>query len=528
MSTPLVESDEAPRAVGAIGRNALWGQAQCGINILVAFFLTPYLIHTLGEAAFGLQVLALQVLQFCQFLSGGLGIAYVRLAAVHHARGEHDRVHHLLGTAFTLTLLSTAVLMGCAGLVAWRADVLFDLDPEAANVARVVLLVGALGMMGTTLLGPWESPGFFLQRLHLDHLAKIVTWIATAGLTVAWFRLVQPSVIAWVAIAATCTLIARLVFVVLPLRRAYPGLRIRPHWDSWNVTRSILGLGLFTFLGSLVHLLYYATDAILICNLDELGASEVAAYNLGARWDPMVRNVLVAWIAAMAPTLVQRFATGDEEGFREQLLRGTRIALALALLPCVTMVAFARPFLHHWVGERFVERSGPVLVLLLAALFFAVPAMMAYQGLLARGKVKGVIVFALVCGVANVILSVVFVRVFHLGLLGVALGTAVTLLARNVFYTPWVSCRAAELPFGRYLREGWAPALIAGLPLAAFAFTLANVWPARSLGALVIPIGACVVAWAALVWTVVLTRNERSLLRRALLRWRRSAVTAHG
>jgi Na+-driven multidrug efflux pump len=67
------------------------------------------------------------------------------------------------------------------------------------------------------------------------------------------------------------------------------------------------------------------------------------------------------------------------------------------------------------------------------------------------GKVKPFAIAALVAGVANVVLSYVFVKYFDLGLKGIVYGTIVAVVGRAVLWQPWYVLRTLKREAGKTL-----------------------------------------------------------------------------
>jgi len=65
--------------------------------------------------------------------------------------------------------------------------------------------------------------------------------------------------------------------------------------------------------------------------------------------------------------------------------------------------------------------------------------------LLGMGKVTPFTISVLVAGVANVLLSYIFVRYLHLGLPGIIYGTILAVVGRCAIWMPWyILCRAVK------------------------------------------------------------------------------------
>src|ERR1039457_3536392 len=70
-----------------------------GLSILVGIFLSPYILHHLGDAAFGLWVLIFSVTGYYGLFDLGIRSSIVRYVAKYSAADENDELNRLINTA---------------------------------------------------------------------------------------------------------------------------------------------------------------------------------------------------------------------------------------------------------------------------------------------------------------------------------------------------------------------------------------------------------------------------------------------
>src|SRR5205823_4063645 len=144
-------------------------------------------------------------------------------------------------------------------------------------------------------------------------------------------------------------------------RRSIPVAALRCKPPTGEEFRKMTGFSVASLVGGLAFLLYYASSSIVISHLPSLGPSEVMAYNLCQRWDPQLRDVVLALADSLTPVFTVLHAEGDRSELRIAFLSGTRHALILAIFPCLLLFMCAEPFIALWVGRQYV--IGSILVL---------------------------------------------------------------------------------------------------------------------------------------------------------------------
>src|ERR1700745_3616527 len=69
------------------------------LNILVGIFLSPFILHHLGDEAFGLWILIFSVTGYYGLFDLGIRSSIVRYVAKYSANEEYDELNRLVNTA---------------------------------------------------------------------------------------------------------------------------------------------------------------------------------------------------------------------------------------------------------------------------------------------------------------------------------------------------------------------------------------------------------------------------------------------
>src|SRR5260370_37042036 len=80
-------------------RNVGSSWSALGINVLVGIFLSPYILHRLGDEAFGLWILIFSVTGYYGLFDLGIRSSIVRYFAKYSTTDEHDELTQLVNTA---------------------------------------------------------------------------------------------------------------------------------------------------------------------------------------------------------------------------------------------------------------------------------------------------------------------------------------------------------------------------------------------------------------------------------------------
>src|SRR5258708_13930556 len=112
-----------------------------GVNVLVGFFLSPFILHRLGDAAFGIWVLIFSLTGFYGIFDFGIRSSIIRYVSKYTATQDIEEVTGLLNTAmFTyICVAAFSMLLTVVGCI--YIDRFFHIQPAFRSTARWLLLI---------------------------------------------------------------------------------------------------------------------------------------------------------------------------------------------------------------------------------------------------------------------------------------------------------------------------------------------------------------------------------------------------
>lgn len=298
----------------------------------------------------------------------------------------------------------------------------------------IVLVVALMGI-GTVLRLASDAPGAILQTSA--RIARDNTLIAMSELAWAAFVLVVQDRIYDLAVVPFLYMVsgALLLFArsIAASRIAGPAMFNVKAIDPGAV-RTLFSFGLLVTVAQLADFLYAPTDYILINHF--FGAASVAVYAPAVQIDAGLLLLVTALAGVLLPKAALAHAANDPQTVRKYYIHGTLASLAVLTAAAVCVWLLSPWILRLWLGDPMI-RTQRLLPLVLIHTVVGGSSAVGRSILLGIGKVKPFTISVLIAGVANVMLSYVFVRYFDLGLRGIVLGTIIVVVARAGIWMPW-------------------------------------------------------------------------------------------
>jgi O-antigen/teichoic acid export membrane protein len=431
-----------------------------GINVVLGLALSPFIVHRLGDTAFGLWVIILSITGYYGLFDLGIGSSVIRFVSKYTATGEHEELAKVINTSlFTYSCIGVLCMLVTV-VMASQVDRRFPVPPELhATAPWLLLMVGTAVALGF----PFGIFGGFLEGLQSFYIlnwTNVVSNVLRAILIVIALRHGQ-GIISVALITVTLPVLAS-------ISRGFFALRICPVPFAFKYVdratfRKIANYSGITFMIMIAAQLKFKTDELVIGSFMSFAA--VTYFNVGARIVDYAGMVVRNLSQIFVPMTSQSEARGEMGRLRKIFLVGNRVC-AFTIFPiCVVLVMLGKSVIEVWMGKKYVAESYPVLVIMIlcCTLWWAQGA--SGRILLGMSKHGTWAIVTVSEGVANLILSIIFVR--YWGIIGDAMGTAIPLTCSMIFFMPQHLCKKLNVRLGTFLRESYTLPLLLCLPLIA-------------------------------------------------------------
>lgn len=502
-------------ALGRLLRGAGFSGGALLVGIFFGIFLTPYMLATLGERAYGIYVCASLFAGWCGLLDFGLTTTTSRFITKYYAVDDWDGFNEIGSTALVLFgALSAAVVL--TALVACGVASFFATGPDAATLATALFCSGvsfAISKVSDGVCGVLR--GALRQELTGATVFVFRVLFGVVNFAILFFG---GRVVALVVGNAVLTLLQLGVYVALT-RAAVPRFRFSLRSFRRGRVRELFEYGVFAFLAQVGETAVDRSDLLLISAFMSL--NDVARYNLvvvtlcsylasfiretstwqtnwfaklAASTEKTSRNDAPSTFKNDAASTSEKTENGDAPSLdaieKRKRCKNNGCGVALSaeffasraaihrasiywtLFLSGGVLAFGRAFVERWIGAAYLDVYPALALCVVATAWYRGSSETNARALQGVARHRVLAVGSILHGVANVALSVVFICC-GLGLYGVALGTVLPGVAIHFGWLPNATCRL----LGERRRTYWARWTKAtALGVAALAGPFAVVW----------------------------------------------------
>lgn len=334
-----------------------------GLGSLIPFVYTPIMLRLLGQSEYGLYSLANSVVGYLSLLSFGLGSTIVRYVAKYRAEGNKEQEEKVIGLFIAMySALALLVLLG-GWIISCNVEPVFHRGLTETEIEKIAILVRIMAF-NTAISFPISVFGSIVvahEKYIYRQVVNILSTIAApcCNLIALYFGFGS------IGLSIVTTIIQ---FMMLPLNAVYcfKILKIRPRFHGLPIRliKELIQFSAFIFLGSVVDMMFWATDKVILGML--ASTSAVAVYNIGSTFNGMMTNISTAFSGVLTPKVtVMITKDASPEQLTELFIRVGRLQYLVIALALSGFIVFGREFIFLWAGPDYGEAYYIALVTLI-------------------------------------------------------------------------------------------------------------------------------------------------------------------
>ena len=224
-------------------------------------------------------------------------------------------------------------------------------------------------------------------------------------------------------------------------------------------------------------------------------------------------SLILACMGVLQPFFSQQDGATDHEAIRETLFFSTKISICLSSFIAFGFIALGKPFIERWMGPEYLD-AYPLLCILVLGFVCDLGQAPSVFLMFATSKHKLYALASSIEGISNVLLSILLVR--HYGLIGVALGTFISMSVIRLAIQPVYFCRVTSIKYSEYMYRMSKTLAVACLSL--IIPILISLRYASPDYRTLFPLGfisSCI--YALTIWFIEFSPKEKQILQRAIL-----------
>ncbi|MGI4831594.1 MAG: oligosaccharide flippase family protein, partial [Janthinobacterium lividum] len=243
----------------------------------VGFFLAPFIVHRLGNEAYGIWVLAISSISYLAMLDLGMRSSVLRFISKGRTVGDHESSSAALSGALWVRLQISLVVLILAAILAYVFPLVFKVPHSLARDAQCAVMIIGVNTAITMSMGVFGGVLSGINRYDMQTVVVLVQ-IAIRVTGVVMVLRHGRGIVAIAGCEFLATLVGNVLLVILA-RRLYPELRVSFRRPESQVLRALWSYSVYAFLSTVAMQLVYQTDNLVVGGF--ISAAAVTLYSIG-------------------------------------------------------------------------------------------------------------------------------------------------------------------------------------------------------------------------------------------------------
>ena len=494
--------------VNQLRAGVLMTYVNIGLGSLIPFVYTPIMLRLLGQSEYGLYSLANSVVGYLSLLSFGLGSTIVRYVAKYRAEGNKEQEEKVIGLFIAMySVLALLVLIG-GWIISCNVEPVFHRGLTETEIEKIAILVRIMAF-NTAISFPISVFGSIImahEKYIYRQVVNILSTIAApfCNLIALYFGFGS------IGLSIVTTIIQ---FMMLPLNAVYCFriLKIRPQFHGLPIRliKELMQFSAFIFLGSVVDMMFWATDKVILGML--ASTSVVAVYNIGSTFNGMMTNISTAFSGVLTPKVtVMITKDASPEQLTELFIRVGRLQYLIIALALSGFIVFGREFILLWAGPDYGEAYYIALMTLIP---LSVPLIQntGISIVVAQNKHQFRSMVYLVIAIFNVIST--YLMVPHWGGLGAAICSGISYVMGQIIIMNIYYYKVTKLDIPLFWKNIGRLSVIPVIMIL-FGIWISSMWELMSWGRLILGILGYVMIYSAGMYFFAMNDYEKDVVRK--------------
>lgn len=445
--------------------NTVYNVIMLVLTALISFFLVRFFLVQLGEERYGIWVLIGSVFRYRGIMTMGLSSSINRHIPVYMAQGDNAGVQRVVSTTFFFFSVLAVLLFIVSVIICINIGSWFTINPDFVKIASLLTLMLGFCFAFSMPLQLFSGVLSGLQRYGLLNIASLVPILIQTALVIILMLHGYGLIMMGIVFGGSEILIGLIQFIFV--KKLLPHISISIKDIDFGLLKEMLPYGLNTLL--------YATGAVIICKASELvigvflGTAEIAQYAVAVAGIMLLVQFLQAFTAAIKPAVSELDALDDHNKVREISFLTQKYSLLILIPAGSFFIIMGEDFIRLWVGDTFKNPStvvmlGVVLKILTIGHCIRLSQHSNFLVLVGRGEHRLFGIFTAITALLCVVASVVAVKTFNLGLVGIAWANCIPMVLVSWTVLPIYFNRKLDITVLQSFHRVWWPAFCGGLP----------------------------------------------------------------
>lgn len=417
-----------------IAKNITFTSISFILNYSISFFLSPYLIRTLGREAYGFLPLITNIIDYTSIVTAVVGSMAGRFITMSYYNDNLEEAKGYFNTA-VVAYLAMSLFFCIAGFVfVIFINNFINVPCYLLTDVRLVFGISLTGFCLSLCTGLFGIGIYVKNKLDLGSKASMLSKCIYVVIVLILYYFFKPALV-YVSIASFISIIYGIYINFYFKRKLIPEISFQPRtYFSWKKLRTLTSSGFWTSFNQLSNILVTTTDLLLANIL--INAVITGDFAVSKTIPSLITSIVYVFASPFYAHFNILYAKHQYDELVHETRKSMIILSVLVSIPLGFFLISSDFFFQVWIKSAYDPIMFWLSFISLIGVISGLATTPLFGIFFATDKRKVPAIVLMIVGILNIIIVYIALKTTSLGVLAIPLTSTVLLGLRNVFFIP--------------------------------------------------------------------------------------------
>lgn len=388
-----------------------------GINTLINFFLSPYIVKCLGIEANGYIALANNFVSYFSLITVALNSMAGRFILIELKNNNLSEANGYYTSVLVGDWILGIILLIPVTILVMHLNNFIQVENNLLQDVKMLFIFVFISFFCGLITPKWSNATFSTNKLYLRSLEAILTSILRAGVIFISYKCLLPKIY-YVGLAGIIMTLGNLTLEFWFKVKLLPELKVKLKCCSIKKIKILIASGIWNTISQCGNLLLEGLD-ILIANMF-INSVASGLLSLSKIIPNMINQVVGNIATTFGPRLITLFALNDTDQMVKEVNNHIKIVSIIANIPIGITFTVGMRFFKLWVPSQDETVLTILTSLTLLGMLFSGASNCIINIFTAVNKLKVNSVIVVISGFINIFLVNILLNITNFGVYAIA------------------------------------------------------------------------------------------------------------
>jgi O-antigen/teichoic acid export membrane protein len=417
-----------------ISKNIIYNSISFGINILISFFFTPYIIKMVGKEAYGFFPLVNNIIGYSSIVVSAISSMAGRFITIAYYENNKKETTQYFNSVLTAYIVISAIFTVIGLVAVFYINKMLTVPDYLLLEVQLLFLFALLTMILGLVTNIFSIGTYIKNRLDLSSMKDVLINIIRVSIILILFIVFRPSIV-YMSLAAFCAAIVNVLCNLYLKKKLIPEIEINPKiYYSWHKIKEVTSSGIWVSINQLSNILNTTVD-LLLTNIF-ISAMATGDYSIAKTVPSLIEQLGGMLAITFAPHFNILYAKKKYMELIKEINKSMAIMCTLLSFPIGFMLVNSDYFFKLWVPTAYSHTMYILSFVTILPIIVGAVTNPLFSVFTITNNRKVPALVLLVIGCFNMIIVYFLLKHTNLGVMAIAITSSVLLGLRNIIFTP--------------------------------------------------------------------------------------------